>query len=488
MQYEHYEPVIGLEIHVQLNTNTKLFSRAPNHFGSEPNTNIRYTDTAQPGSLPLLNKKAVELAVRLGLAIDAKIHLYSRFDRKSYFYPDSPRNYQITQSFQKILEGGIVVADVDGVTREFQVESAHLEDDAGMLKHFGPFAGVDLNRAGVPLIEIVSTPCMRSPKEAAAYAMAVKSIMEYIEASDCNMEEGSLRIDVNISVRKKGEEKLRPKVEIKNMNSFSNMVTALDYEIRRQIRLYEENPGVPFHEVMPNSTYRFDPVEQRTVLMRKKETAADYRYFPDPDLPPLVITEKFIEDVKKNLPELPHKRFIRYTETLGLTPYSAGVLIADRALSNAFEKAIHLVKNPVSLCNWLTVEFVGRLNEDKIHFMESGIPIENVAYLVTMIENGVITGKIAKEIKEEMCRTKKHPQEIYDQNPDFKPLSDTKEIEAIITAVLVENPESVTDYRNGIQKAFNSLVGQVMKKTKGKANPQIVNDLLLATIAKGSEV
>jgi aspartyl-tRNA(Asn)/glutamyl-tRNA(Gln) amidotransferase subunit B len=302
------------------------------------------------------------------------------------------------------------------------------------------------------------------------------------------MEEGSLRIDVNISVRKKGEEKLRPKVEIKNMNSFSNMVTALDYEIRRQIRVYEENPGVPFHEVMPNSTYRFDPVEQRTVLMRKKETAADYRYFPDPDLPPLVITEKFIEEVKKNLPELPHKRFIRYTETLGLTPYSAGVLIADRALSNAFEKAIHLVKNPVSLCNWLTVEFVGRLNEDKIHFMESGIPIENVAYLVTMIENGVITGKIAKEIKEEMCRTKKHPQEIYDQNPDFKPLSDTKEIEAIITAVLVENPESVTDYRNGIQKAFNSLVGQVMKKTKGKANPQIVNDLLLATIAKGSEV
>lgn len=484
MHYEAYEPVIGLEIHVQLLTKTKLFSRSPNQFGSEPNTNIRFTDTAQPGSLPLLNKKAVELAVRLGLAIDAKIHLHSRFDRKSYFYPDSPRNYQITQSFKKILEGGAVVADVEGVTKEFQVESAHLEDDAGMLKHFGSFAGVDLNRAGVPLIEIVSMPCMRSPKEAVAYAQAIKSIMEYIDASDCNMEEGSLRIDVNISVRKKGETGLRPKVEIKNMNSFSNMQTALDYEIHRQIRLYEENPGVPFHEVMPNSTYRFDPVEQRTVLMRRKETAADYRYFPDPDLPPLVITQSFVDEVKKHLPELPHKRFIRYTEKLGLTPYSASVLIADKELCNAYEKAIHLVKNPVSLCNWLTVEFVGRLNEDKIHFMQSNIPIENVAYLVSMIENGVITGKIAKEIKDAMCLTKKHPQEIYDQNPDFKPMSDTKELEAIIKDVLNENPNSVIDYKNGIQKAFNSLVGQVMKKTKGKANPEVVNSLLLSTMEK----
>ncbi|MFZ4773391.1 MAG: Asp-tRNA(Asn)/Glu-tRNA(Gln) amidotransferase subunit GatB [Chlamydiia bacterium] len=484
MRYDTYEPVIGLEIHVQLQTKTKLFSRAPNQFGSEPNTNIRFSDTAQPGSLPLLNKKAVELAVRLGLAIGSKINLVSRFDRKSYFYPDSPRNYQITQSFQKILEGGVVVADVDGVTKEFQVESAHIEDDAGMLKHFGPFAGVDLNRAGVPLIEIVSMPCMRTPKEAVAYAQTIKSIMEYIDASDCNMEEGSLRIDVNISVRKKGEEGLRPKIEIKNMNSFSNMLTALDYEIRRQIRVYEENPTLPFHEVMPNSTYRFDPVEQRTVLMRKKETAADYRYFPDPDLPPLVLTQSYVDEIKKHLPELPHKRFLRYTQELGLSEYSASVLIADRALSNAFEKAIHLVKNPVSLCNWLTVEFVGRLNEDKIHFMNSGIAIENVAYLVVMIENGVITGKIAKEIKDQMCATKKHPQEIYDQNPDYKPLSDTKEIEAIISDVLKENPSSVQDYKNGIQKAFNSLVGQVMKKTKGKANPEIVNSLLIATISK----
>ncbi len=483
MKYDIYEPVIGLEIHVQLKTNTKLFSRAPNQFGAEPNTNIRYSDTAQPGSLPLLNAQAVEMAVRLGLAIDAKINLHSRFDRKSYFYPDSPRNYQITQSFHKILVGGVIVADVDGVSKEFEVESAHIEDDAGMLKHFGPFAGVDLNRAGVPLIEIVSMPCMRSPKEAVAYAQAVKAIMEYIEASDCNMEEGSLRIDVNISVRKKGEEGLRPKIEIKNMNSFSNMLTALDYEIRRQIRVYEENPTLPFSEVMPNSTYRFDPVEQKTVLMRKKETAADYRYFPDPDLPPIVLTQSYVDEIKSRLPELPHKRFLRYTQDLGLSPYSAAVLIADRALCNAFEKAIHLVKNPVILCNWLTVEFVGSLNEQKIHFMDSGIPIENVAYLVSMVENGIVTGKIGKEIKDQMCATQQHPQQIYDQNPDFKPMSDVGELETIIQQVLQENPNSVVDYKNGIQKAFNSLVGQVMKKTKGKANPEVVNTLLVATLS-----
>jgi aspartyl-tRNA(Asn)/glutamyl-tRNA(Gln) amidotransferase subunit B len=483
MEYQNYEPVIGLEIHVQLNTETKLFSRASNQFGCEPNTNIRYSDTAQPGSLPLLNKKAVELAVRFGLAIHSKIHLVSRFDRKSYFYPDSPRNYQITQSFQKILTGGTVVADVDGVSFEFAVESAHIEDDAGMLKHFGPFAGVDLNRAGVPLIEIVSTPCMRSSKEAVAYAQTIKSIMEYIEASDCNMEEGSLRIDVNVSVRKKGETTLRPKVEIKNMNSFSNMQAALEYEIRRQIRVYEENSDKPFAEVMPNSTFRFDPVEQRTILMRKKETAADYRYFPDPDLPPLVITQAYIDQIRKELPELPHKRFTRYTEELKLTPYSASVLIRDRALCNAFEKAIHLVKNPVSLCNWLTVEFVGRLNEDKVHFMDANIPVENVAYLVSMIENGVVTGKIAKEIRDQMCLTKKHPQVIFDENPDYQPLSDTSALEEIVKEVIAQNPSSVADYKNGIQKAFNALVGQVMKKTKGKANPDIVNTLLLSHLS-----
>jgi aspartyl-tRNA(Asn)/glutamyl-tRNA(Gln) amidotransferase subunit B len=300
--YDSYEPVIGLEIHVQLNTRTKIFSRAPNVFGAEPNTSIGIVDTAQPGSLPVLNREAVRKAVMFGLAVGANVAPISRFDRKSYFYPDSPRNFQITQFSHPIIIGGSIIAKVEGKEKEFKIHHAHLEDDAGMLKHFSQFAGVDYNRAGLGLLEIVSEPCMHSPKEASAYAQMIRSIMLYIDASDCNMEEGSLRIDVNISVRKKGEPTLRNKVEIKNMNSFSNLELALESEIRRQIKLYTTHPHGNWDELLPPATYRFDLETNQTVMMRKKESADDYRYFPEPDLPPIRITPSYIEEVRRNLP------------------------------------------------------------------------------------------------------------------------------------------------------------------------------------------
>lgn len=284
-----WEAVIGLEIHVQLNTKSKLFSPAPNHFGDEPNVNITEICTGQPGSLPVLNEEAVRKAVQFGLAVGATITNFSTFDRKSYFYPDSPRNFQITQFEHPIIKGGSITAEVEGKTMTFEISHAHLEDDAGMLKHFSQFAGVDYNRAGVPLIEIVSQPCMHSAKEASSYAKAIKAIFQYLDASDCNMEEGSLRFDANVSVRHQGEKKLRDKVEIKNMNSFAFLELAIDSEIKRQIDLYTQNKDIE------PGTYRWDQERKKTILMRKKEMAADYRYFPEPDLVPIVLTDETIQ-------------------------------------------------------------------------------------------------------------------------------------------------------------------------------------------------
>lgn len=303
--YDNWETVIGLEIHAELNTKSKMFSSAPNRFGDEPNTNISEVCTGQPGSLPVINKEAIKKAVQFGCAIEANVAKFSKFDRKSYFYPDSPRNFQITQFDQPIVLGGKVVAEVNGVEKEFAVNRAHLEDDAECLSISRTFAGVDYNRAGVPLIEIVSEPCIHTPEEAVAYASAVKAILQYIDASDCNMEEGSLRVDANISVRLKGEKGLRTKIEIKNMNSFSNMEIALRAESKRQIHEYVNHPNRPINEVITQATYRFDPEKQEIVLMRKKESADDYRYFPEPDLVPIVLTDAYIEDIRKTLPELP---------------------------------------------------------------------------------------------------------------------------------------------------------------------------------------
>jgi aspartyl-tRNA(Asn)/glutamyl-tRNA(Gln) amidotransferase subunit B len=475
--FDLWEPVIGLEIHVQLNTKTKLFSLAPNRFGDEPNTNITEVCTGQPGSLPILNKEAVRKAVQFGLAIDATIAPFSKFDRKSYFYPDSPRNFQITQYDQPILKGGKVSADVEGTVKEFAINRAHLEDDSGMLKHFSTFAGVDYNRAGVPLLEIVSEPCMHAPKEALAYAMAIKAIMLYLDASDCNMEEGSLRIDVNISVRPKGDHHLRTKVEIKNMNSFANMEMALEAEIRRQIIAYTNDQNVV------KGTYRFDLERKETVMMREKEEAEDYRYFPEPDLLPLILSENYIESIRAALPELPFQRLHRYLDELNLPPYSAALLINDKSLCDFFETARQHTPHAKALCNWITVEFVGRAKELGKTIDQLGVKPQHIAVLVNLIDKGTITGRIAKTIADEMvAHPGKDPEKIIRENPDFQPMHEVDAIEPIVDQVLKDNPQSILDIKAGKTKALAFLVGQVMKLSKGKASPAIVNDLLMKKI------
>jgi aspartyl-tRNA(Asn)/glutamyl-tRNA(Gln) amidotransferase subunit B len=477
--HEEWEPVIGLEIHVELNTKSKLFSAAPNRFGDDPNTNITEVCTGQPGALPVLNREAVRKAVQFGCAIQAEVVHFSKFDRKSYFYPDSPRNFQITQFDQPIVKGGTVIAEVEGEEQSFAVNRVHLEDDAGMLKHFSTFAGVDYNRAGCPLIEIVSEPCIHTPQEAVAYAMAIKAILQYIDASDCNMEEGSLRIDTNISVRKKGEKGFRNKIEIKNMNSFSFMELAIKSEIYRQIEAYLSNPQLPPEQVIQQATYRWDPEKKETVLMRRKETADDYRYFPEPDLVPIVLTDVYIEEIRSSLPELPLQRKRRYVKDLGLSKHQAFVLTSEKWLADYFEEALHHCSNARSLSNWILVEFSGRLKDTGTNLRSAGIDPKHLAELVNLIDKGTITGRIAKSVADEMVAAPHiSPTSIVEANPDYQPLTDHTEIERFVQQVVAANPQSVADFKAGRDKAFAFLVGQVMKLCRGKASPQLVNELI----------
>lgn len=474
-----WEPVIGLEIHVELNTKSKLFSVAPNHFGDDPNTNITEVCTGHPGALPVLNKEAVRKAVQFGCAVQGQVAKFSKFDRKSYFYPDSPRNFQITQYDQPIVIGGTIIAEVEGEEKSFALNRVHLEDDAGMLKHFSNFAGVDFNRAGSPLIEIVSEPCIHSAHEAVAYAMAVKAILQYIDASDCNMEEGSLRIDTNISIRPKGEKGLRNKIEIKNMNSFSFMEMAIKAEIKRQIHEYTSKAHLPHDQVIQQSTYRWDPEKKETVLMRRKETADDYRYFPEPDLVPIILTDAYIEEIRAGLPELPMQRERRYVRDLGLSPDSAFILTSDKPLADYFEETLKFCTNGRSLCNWIIVEFAGRFKDTGKSLLTAGITPQHLGSLINLIEKGTITGKIAKGVADEMvANPEKDPADIVKANPDFQTLHDQAEIERLVDQVLAANPQSITDYKAGREKAFAFLVGQVMKLCRGTASPHLVNELL----------
>ncbi len=475
VNYENWEAIIGLEIHVQLNTKTKLFGEERYLFGSEPNTDIGVVCTGQPGSLPVLNKEAVRKAVQFGCAIHANISSVSKFDRKSYFYPDCPKNFQITQFDEPIIRGGVITCEVDSVVKHFQVNRAHIEEDAGMLKHFTNFSGVDYNRSGATLLEIVSEPCLRSPKDAAAYAMAVKAIMEYIDASDCNMDEGSLRIDVNISVRQKNEQNLRHKVEIKNMNSFSYMMIAIEEEIKRQIKFYTAHP----HEKIEKGTYRFDPETKTVILMRLKESAEDYRYISEPDLPPIVLSQAFIDEIRSSLPELPYAKYKRYLSELELPVQFAEVLVGSKKLSDYFEEALKITPNARSLANWITVEFAGRLKESGKMLWDLPIPSSHVAELVALIDAGTITGKIAKSVADDMCLSPgTSPTSIVQSNPDYQPVHDITKIDTLVDQVLAENTQSVADYKAGKTKAFAYLVGQVMKLCKGTASPPTVNESL----------
>lgn len=477
--FDRYEITIGLEIHARLNTKTKMFGPEINRFGDEPNSNIGLVDTGQPGALPVINIEAVRKAIAFGLAVGSKINLSSSFDRKSYFYPDCPLNYQITQFYHPIISKGIIKTTVDAKPITFTIEHAHLENDAGTLKHFDAFAGVDYNRSGAPLIEIVSDPCMHTPSEAIAYAKAIKAILEYVNASDCNMQMGSMRMDVNCSVRLKGEKELRQKTEIKNMNSFFNMQLAIEAEVLRQIQFYEENPT----KSIESGTYRFDLANRRTILMRKKESADDYRYFPEPDLPVMVLTQEFVDQIEKQLPELPADRFERYTQKLGLTPYSANILVEEKTLSDSFEIALGHTKNPKGLCNWITVEFAGRLKEKELDLAKSGLNVEHIAQLVNMIDDKKITGKIAKLVADDMLTSiGKSPEEIVKNNPDYQPLQDTAFIETLVDQALKEHAQSVVDFKAGKDRAFQFLVGQVMKLCRGKAPPDVVKQMLLDKI------
>lgn len=472
-----WEAVIGLEIHAELNTRSKLFSSAQNLFGAAPNTNIDAVCVALPGALPKINEAAVRKAAQFGLAIGSTISHWSRFERKSYFYPDSPRNFQITQLDYPLCKGGSVPCVVGGEQRSFRVDRVQLEDDSGMLKHFTSFAGVDFNRAGVPLIEVVSEPDMRSAKEAVAYATAVRSILDYLDACDCNMEEGSLRFDVNISVRKSDEKGFRSKTEIKNMNSFYNLEQAIEHEIDRQIALYEA--GESFRQ----ATVRWDPEIKKTIVMRSKEQANDYRYFPEPDLPPLLLDDVYIEEIRKHLPELPLQKEKRYLEELQLPLQPAYLLASDKKLSSYFERALESCKDAKQLANWITVEFFGRLKETGKSIYASGIDAQHIAELVCLILDGTITGKIAKSVADDMVlKPGVSPRIIIDGNPHYKPVADEGLLKQIIAEVLAANQQSVTDFKAGRDKAFAFLVGQVMKKTGGAAQPALVNQLLKQAI------
>ncbi len=483
MKHPLWEPVIGLEIHIQLNTASKIFSPAPNRFGSEPNINISAVCTGQPGALPVLNREAVKKAALFGLAVGAKVSRCSTFDRKSYFYPDSPRNFQITQYENPIIIGGSITAHAEDMTHTFSIESAHLEDDTGMLKHFSSFAGVDYNRAGSPLIEVVSKPCIHSAKQASAYAKAIRAIALYLDISDGNMEEGSLRIDANISVRLKGEIGLRPRIEIKNLNSFTFLEMAIDAEVDRQIDLYTRNPEIPCLELIPPGTYRWDQESKKTVLMRSKESADDYRYFPEPDLGPVLISQETLDSWQSTLPELPQARLRRYTSDLGLTEYAATTLIQEKKLADYFERALKSSPYPRTLCNWITVEFAGRLKAQNKTLLDLEISPEHMGALVSCVELKKITGPMAKAIADEMMASPQmDPQVIIASNPKYQPMQDTQELELLIDQVLKENPQSVLDYKGGRERVFASLVGAVMKLTQGKAPPLLVRDLLLRKI------
>ena len=465
-----WETVIGLEIHAQLLTASKLFSGSATRYGAEPNTQTSWIDAALPGVLPVLNKKAVEFAIRLGLALGATINRESVFARKNYFYPDLPKGYQISQYEIPIVEHGSLGI---GTAKNIHVVRAHLEEDAGKSLHeaFHGMTGIDLNRAGTPLIEIVSAPEMYAAEEAVAYAKAMHTLVRYLEICDGNMQEGSFRMDANVSVRQKGSDRLGTRCEIKNLNSFRFLERAILFEAKRQIAILE-NGGSVIQE-----TRLYDAAKDETRPMRTKEEANDYRYFPDPDLLPLRIDADWVETVAKSLPELPWQKKARYIETLGISPYDADILVADLDLAAYFEKVQKIVQDAKLVANWLMVELLAYLNKNTIGITEQPIAAEAFANLLLRLKDGTLSGRLAKEVLEKMWGSGQSADAIIEAE-GLKQVSDSGEIEQIIDAVLQESPKQLDDYRAGKEKLFGYFVGQVMKKTQGKASPDVVNALL----------
>ncbi|HOB11972.1 MAG TPA: Asp-tRNA(Asn)/Glu-tRNA(Gln) amidotransferase subunit GatB [Syntrophomonadaceae bacterium] len=471
-----YEVVIGLEVHVELKTATKIFCSCSTAFGAEPNTQVCPVCSGFPGALPVLNRQAVEYAIRTGLALNCEIAEVCKFDRKNYFYPDLPNAYQISQYDQPICANGYLDIHVDGKHSRIGIVRAHLEEDAGKLVHQGSITTttsslVNLNRCGVPLLEIVSAPDMRSGAEARAYLEKLRSICLFAGVSDCKMEEGSLRCDANVSVRPKGATKLGTRVEIKNLNSFRSLERAIEYEAKRQIEALEDG------EELVQETRTWDEEKQVTRSMRSKEEAHDYRYFPDPDLPPLRIDREWVERVRSSLPEMPDQAQQRLSSTYGLSDYDATWLTSTPQTLEFFDQAVQYFPDAKVISNWMMGDFSRLLNQHNIEIADSKVTPQYLAGMLRLIEKGTISGKMAKEVFEEIFFTGKSPEDIIKEK-GMEQISDQETLQKIIDEVVASNPKVVEDYKNGKEKAFGFFVGQVMKATRGQANPALVNSIL----------
>ncbi len=467
-----YEVIIGLEVHAQVSSQSKLFSTSSTKFGAEPNTQVSLVDAAFPGMLPVINEYCVKQAIKTGIGLKAKINKRSVFDRKNYFYADLPQGYQISQFKDPIVGEGKVILDMPDGQKEVGIERLHLEQDAGKSIHdLDPKnTFVDLNRSGVALMEIVSKPDLRSPDEVNAYIKKLRSIMRYLGTCDGNMQEGSLRADVNVSVRKKGSKDFGTRCEIKNVNSIKFMQMAIEYEANRQVDLIEDG------QTIDQETRLFDTKKNETRSMRSKEDAHDYRYFPDPDLLPLEVSDDFIENLKSEIPELPDEKKKRFIEKFKLSPYEANILVSDIETSNYFENVIK--KSDVKLAtNWIIGELFAALNEKNLEITESPISAGNLSKLINLIKDGTISGKIAKTVFEQMMEGDKDPKKIVEEK-GLKQESDPKALEALIDKVIDDNRDKATEYKSGKVKLFGFFVGQVMKVSGGKANPQLVNEIL----------
>lgn len=480
MSRSDYEIVMGLEVHAELSTKTKIFCSCPTEFGGEPNTHCCPICMAMPGTLPVLNEKVVEYAVKAGLATNCEISRDSKNDRKNYFYPDLPKAYQISQFDKPLCEHGYVeIEDDEGNKKKIGLTRIHIEEDAGKLNHneFGQGSLVDLNRAGVPLIEIVSEPDLRSSKEAEQYLRKIKSILEYIEVSDCKMQEGSLRADVNVSVRKKGTTEFGTRTEMKNMNSFRSIVRAIEYEAARQIDLIEEGGKIE------QTTLRWDDVSGKTFQMRDKEDAEDYRYFPDPDLVAIRLSEEYIENVKNSLPELPESRRARYVGEFGLSEKDANLLTASKYLSDLFEGAQSKCGNAKAVANWILSDISRIINEKEMEPDQIPFGSTELAKVVELIEKGTISSAIAKKVITELFENPRDPEVIIKENGWIQ-ISDEGAIKEVVLKIIAANPQSVADYKGGKDKAIGFLVGQAMKETKGKANPGMLNKMFVEELNK----
>ncbi|PKG25136.1 Asp-tRNA(Asn)/Glu-tRNA(Gln) amidotransferase subunit GatB [Niallia nealsonii] len=472
-----FETVIGLEVHVELKTKSKIFSSSPNHFGADPNTNTTVVDLGYPGVLPVLNKKVVDYAMKASMALNCEIATDTKFDRKNYFYPDNPKAYQISQFDKPIGEHGWIEIEVDGYKKKIGITRVHMEEDAGKLNHENGYSLVDFNRQGTPLIEIVSEPDIRTPNEAYAYLEKLKSIIQYTDVSDCKMEEGSLRCDANISIRPVGQEEFGTKTELKNLNSFNFVRKGLEYEEKRQREV------VTAGGVIEQETRRFDEATSKTLLMRVKEGSDDYRYFPEPDLLDLYIDEDWKARIRAEIPELPDARKKRYIEELGLPEYDANVLTVTKEMADFFEETVVKGADAKLASNWLMGDVSAYINAEQKELAEVALTPENLAGMIKLIENGTISSKIAKVVFKELIE-KGGSAEIIVKEKGLVQISDEGALLKIIGEALDNNPQSIEDFKNGKQKAIGFLVGQIMKATKGQANPQVLNKLLVQEISK----